>query len=146
MSTMLAPRPIPDTPAGAPYTGPERRRNAAGLQRGELLPLESVYLVMPEAAQDLTLQGQRSRVVDEIQEAVCAAMSGESPLFDLIRRRVLMHCAMSPGVSAAAADELDRLLAVDIVQRHFHACDKRRRLLRELMAVAGSLRDGSSGS
>lgn len=144
MSTTLIARPAPDTTAGAPYTGPERRRFGAALRRGELLPLESIYVVMPTAAQDLSLQEQRSRVVDEIQEAVCAAMSGEFPLFDLIRRRLLLHCDGFPAIRASAAVELERLLAVDIVQRHFHACDKRRRLLRELGALADALRDGPS--
>lgn len=139
MSTSQAPA---TGAAGTPfsYNGPERRRFSTPAGPGTRLPVEPVFLVMPLSQEDAPWRGEPSQVLDEVQEAVCAAMSGEAPLFDLIKRRVLQQCARRPEIGAAAAVEVERLLSVDIVQRHFHACHKRRRLQRDLAALATELR------
>lgn len=123
------------------YSGPERRRLSAPV-RSAVAAIEPVLPVMPAPPADPRALDDRCRALDEVQEAVCAAISGEAPLFDLVKRRVLMLCARRPEVRAAAAAELERLLAVDILQRHFHACHKRRRLQRELAELAAGLRAG----
>lgn len=127
--------------AATRYAGPERRRHT-GCE-----PVGPGWIAEDSARQLQTLSPavERSLVVDEVQEAVCAAMSGESPLFELMKRRLLLHCARRPEVGPAAAAEVLRLLAIDIVQRHFHACDKRRRLQRQLVDLASSLRAPAGG-
>ncbi|RTL41591.1 MAG: hypothetical protein EKK53_13475 [Burkholderiales bacterium] len=140
------PSSLPGRPAlASPYTGPERRRFGAAARRDDLLPGERALLAAPPAVEAASLQSERSRVVDEVQEAVCAALCGDAPLFDLLRERVGLRCVRHPLLGEAAAAEIDRLLAVDIVQRHFLACDKRRRLQRELTALAGRLRAAPAG-
>lgn len=125
-------------PAGR-YTGPERRRFGA-TRSAPPTPDDRVLHAVPSALEAASLHGDRSRVLDEVQEAVCAALCGDAPLFDLIRHRVVLRCGRHPLLGDAAAGEIDRLLAVDIVQRHFLACDKRRRLQRDLAALAEALR------
>lgn len=140
--SMLHARLPADFSAPVRYDGPERRRFADPV-RDVAVPGEPSTRFRPAPTEDTGPHDDRCQVVDEVQEAVCAAMSGEAPLFDLIKRRVLIHCARRPEVGVAAAAELERLLAVDIVQRHFHACHKRRRLQRELADLAVSLRAGA---
>ena len=126
------------TPASRHYAGQERRRSAAAPSADRV----AVYVAAQAlpAAEVPAAPTAQHRVIDEVQEAVCAAMAGEPGLFDLLKRRVLMHCARHPQAGGTAAAEIQRLLAVDIVERHFLACDKRRRLQRELQALAEALR------
>lgn len=139
MSTLASRLPTP--PASTPrYTGPERRRFGTAPRPDEPLPGEGVLQQVPTVLEAAALQSDRSGVVDEVQEAVCAALCGDAPLFELIRHRVVVRCVRHPLLGGAAAAEIDRLLAVDIVQRHVLACDKRRRLQRELAALADALR------
>jgi hypothetical protein len=139
MSSVEARPPAPPASTGR-YAGPERRRFGTPPTTGELLPGERVLKMVPSALDAATLQSDRSGVVDQVQEAVCAALCGDAPLFELIRHRIVVRCVRHPLLGAAAAGEIDRLLAVDIVQRHVLACDKRRRLQRELAALADALR------
>ncbi|MBL8275876.1 MAG: hypothetical protein JNL93_04195 [Pelomonas sp.] len=125
--------------AATRYAGPERRRYAGG----EPLDSGGQSDDASRAQQALSPAVERSLVVDEVQEAVCAAMSGETPLFELMKRRLLLHCARRPEVGPPAAAEVLRLLSIDIVQRHFHACDKRRRLQRQLADLASGLQSPS---
>ena len=139
MSILEARLPAPPAPH-ARYTGPERRRFGTVPRPDEPLPGEGALQQVPTVLEAAALQSDRSGVVDEVQEAVCAALCGDAPLFELIRHRVMLRCVRHPLLGAAAAAEIDRLLAVDIVQRHVLACDKRRRLQRELAALADALR------
>lgn len=127
---------VPATPAR--YTGPERRRFGAA-RSDPPMPGDRALQAAPSALAAASLHGDRSRVLDEVQEAVCAALCGDGPLFDLIRHRVVLRCVRHPLLGDAAAAEIERLLAIDIVQRHFLACDKRRRLQRDLAALAEML-------
>jgi hypothetical protein len=93
------------------------------------------------AAMDATsTMDERSGLLDEVQDVVGAALCGDSPLFDLLRQRLTLRCVGRPWRGATAANEILRLQAIDIVQRHLLACDKRRRLQRELVALADTLR------
>lgn len=129
---------VPATPAG--YAGPERRRFSARPQGDDLGADERLLRAVPGALDAASFHANRNRVLDEVQEAVCAALGGDAALFDLLRQRVVIRCARRPLLGDAAASEIDRLLAVDIVERHFLACDKRRRLQRDLAMLAQLLR------
>ena len=134
---------VPATPAR--YTGPERRPFGAA-RSDPPMPGDTALHAVPSALAAASLHGDRSRVLDEVQEAVCAALCGDAPLFDLIRHRVVLHCGLHPLLSDAAAGEIERLLAVDIVQRHFLAFVQRRRLQRDLAALAETLRGARRGA
>lgn len=129
---------VPTTPAR--YAGPERRRFVARAHSHHPVADEPVLRAVPAALDAASFHADRNRVVDEVQEAVCAALGGDAALFDLLRQRVVLRCARRPLLGHAAALEIDRLLAVDIVERHFLACDKRRRLQRDLAMLAQVLR------
>lgn len=135
---------LPAVPAAAArYAGPERRRFGARLRGADMRPEARVLQAAPAAADAASFHTDRHRVVDEVQEAVCAALGGDAALFDLLRLRVELLCARRQLLGDAAAVEIDRLLAVDIVERHFLACDKRRRLQRDLLSLARTLRAAS---
>lgn len=128
----------------APYAGPERRRFAEPIDdvpSGKQMP--PGWVSATEAA---PLQCDRSHMLDDVQEAVSAVLCADAPLFDLIRHRVFLRCVGRPWLGAAAAAEVERLLAIDIVQRHVLACDKRRRLQRDLVALAETLRGAVPGN
>jgi hypothetical protein len=82
----------------------------------------------------------RQRVLDAVHDALSAALTADAALCHLRLRQTLALSAGRPQVAWVACRELLRVLRVDIVARHLLACDKRRRLQREMQEVAARLR------
>lgn len=117
--------PRPRTPAPAPQ--------APGLlPYDDLLALEDER---PLSDQD------RDRVIDAAQDVLCAALASEGGLCALRRDRVHGLCLHRPQAALVALREIERNLALDLINRHLMACHKRRQILRELQSLVETLRD-----
>ncbi len=83
---------------------------------------------------------ERQQALDAVHDALSAAMTADTALCRLRLHQTLNLCTDRPHAAWAARQELGRLLRLDIVARHLSACEKRRRLLRELEELAACLR------
>lgn len=83
---------------------------------------------------------ERQQVLNAVHDALSAAMTADAALCRLRLQQALDLCTDRPHVSWAAHREIKRLLALDIVERHLSACEKRRCLQREMEALAARLR------
>lgn len=79
---------------------------------------------------------ERQQAVEAVQGALSAALMADTALCRLRLQQALSLCAGRPHAAWAARQEVQRALAVDIVARHLRACDRRRRLHREIEALA----------
>ena len=83
---------------------------------------------------------ERQQALDAVHDALSAALTADIALCRLRLQQTLSLCQGRPHAAWAACREILRVLGVDIVVRHLRACDKRRRLQREMQDVATHLR------
>lgn len=119
---------------------------------GQVLPFNGGRLPRVTAARPVALKSdaglcpsgarseERQQALDAVHDALSAAMTSDIALCHLRLRQTRALCAGRPHAAWAAYREILRVLGVDIVARHLRACDKRRRLQREMEGLAVQLR------
>lgn len=107
-------------------------------------PVPGAHVAQGTVASPLS-EAEQFRVLELVQEAVSAALSSEADLCELRCGHLRALCAPGTEAAALAAAEFDRLLAIDIVERHLDMCHRRRLLRRNLALFARQLHPVGQG-
>lgn len=102
-------------------------------------PSRHLYPPMPQP--ETGTARERDLAIDAAQDAISSALAGDEPLCSLRRGQTLRLCAGRPALARAAATEIEKALAMEVIVRHLSGCHKRRRLQRDLAELAVQLRD-----